>query len=102
SAVPGSKITITPTVKNTGDASASYSYVYFYLSPDSIRDAGDPYLGKLYLSSLSSGYSKTASFTSAPGPMEAGGLLKRMKGTTTDTAVPSVYRLPPPLHQRPP
>jgi subtilase family serine protease len=63
SAAPGSKIAITPTVKNTGDASASYSYVYFYLSPDSIRDAGDTYLGKLYISSLSPGYSKTASYS---------------------------------------
>lgn len=59
----GSSISVSASVKNAGSASATYSYLHFYLSPDSIPDSGDIYLGQSYVSSLLPGYSKSVSST---------------------------------------
>jgi len=59
----GRSATLSSIVKNTGDAPASYSYVIFYLSRDTTLDAGDPYLGRGYVSSLMAGSTKTVSIT---------------------------------------
>jgi uncharacterized protein YkwD len=65
SASPGSRVTVSATVKNAGDTSASYSYTSFYLSADQSVDSGDTYLGRVYTSSLSAGSARTVSCTAA-------------------------------------
>ncbi|NTV00182.1 MAG: hypothetical protein HGA55_03555, partial [Methanoregulaceae archaeon] len=69
---PGSKVSISSTVKNIGSASASSSYIAFYLSPDTLLDAGDVSLGRASVSYLSSGSEKNiaASLTIPAGTSE--------------------------------
>jgi uncharacterized protein YkwD len=62
-ASPGSRVTISATVKNAGDTYAPYSYTSFYLSADPTVDTGDTYLGRAYTSSLSAGSARTVSST---------------------------------------
>ncbi|NYT07502.1 MAG: hypothetical protein GKC05_04515 [Methanomicrobiales archaeon] len=60
-ATPGSRVTVSASVRNAGDATASYSYTSFYLSADPTVDAADSYLGRTYTSSLTAGSSRTVS-----------------------------------------
>jgi len=72
SAVPGGKVTLSTTVKNTGSGYSSYSYTSLYLSRDTVIDPSDSYLGKVYLSSLSPGGSRTVSYSATIPPGSAG------------------------------
>ncbi|MDD1705589.1 MAG: CAP domain-containing protein [Methanoregulaceae archaeon] len=60
-AVPGGKASLSTTVRNEGGAHAPYSYLYYYLSADTVQDTGDTYLGRAYLSPISPGTSRTVS-----------------------------------------
>ena len=58
---PGGKASLSTTIRNAGDAPASSSYVYYYLSTDTTSDSGDIYLGRSYVSSITAGASRAIS-----------------------------------------
>ena len=56
SAMPGGYLYPVVYEMNTGNVSAGYNYVGYYLSTDSVYSIGDTYLTSAYVSSLSAGY----------------------------------------------
>ncbi len=69
----GSSITVTGTVKNQDKGSASWVWVYFYLSSDNSITATDTYLGAVLVMSLGSGaqWNVSGTFT-VPSTLAAG------------------------------
>jgi len=68
SGTAGERVSVSATIKNAGDATASSSYAYFYLSTDTTVTSEDIFLGKEYVSSLSAGSLKTVSYSAAIPP----------------------------------
>jgi uncharacterized protein YkwD len=62
SAVPGERVSLLTTVRNSGSGSASTSYTFLYLSMDTVIDPSDTYLGKVFTLSLSAGSSRSVSY----------------------------------------
>jgi uncharacterized protein YkwD len=73
SGTAGGRITLGATVKNSGEATAQYSYIGCYLSGDREIDAGDTYLGQVYVPSLTVGSSRAVSATLTIPPGTAAG-----------------------------
>ena len=64
SAVRGGSLTVTDTAKNQGTVKAEGSLTYYYLSTDTVWDAGDRLLtGKREVQSVAAGASSTGTVT---------------------------------------
>ena len=73
SAPPGQAITVSDTVNNNGPGVAPGSAIYYYLSTDSVWDAGDTYLGSRSIPSLAARAANSGcSVITLPSVMAAG------------------------------